>query len=92
MSSGQLKLVWDSPVNPHGNITGYELRWYHESASSFGSIFKLPPSLRDFRTSVTPSSKRYVFEVRARTKMGPGSWARASVYATDERRGEGCVL
>ena len=88
VSSSSLKLAWDPPVNPHGNITGYELSWDLESASLSSNTFQLTASTTFFRASVPPSSKRYAFKVRAKTKMGYGDWARALVLATNERRGK----
>ncbi|XP_048575611.1 protein sidekick-2-like isoform X2 [Nematostella vectensis] len=81
-----VKLIWDPPIYPHGNITEYWVKYRLESGSTLlASDDGIAPNKRTKVYTSLSSGVFYRFYVYARTSHGWGPPAEELVYTTDVR-------
>lgn len=82
-----LKIAWDPPVYPHGNITGYRVAYQRNDSS--GSYERddsnVAPSRRLLLFTVLTPETYYRFFVWAKTTKGWGPASQEVVYTTVKR-------
>ncbi|CAG0892307.1 unnamed protein product [Darwinula stevensoni] len=79
------RIIWDSPLEPNGQILAYRVTYYREKYMDTNITQEFSPTARTYRATGLSPETYYMFLVTAKTNLGWGKTAQVLVYTTNNR-------